>query len=223
MPSIEWNRLWAKEFVRFSMKPRRKLYGTHWGDPDARGLPYFLQRVRHPFQIPGPLYKVVEQYVKPHVKPDRVVLEIGCGGGRWTQYLFGAKKVIAVDINGEFFEALRNRHRKENLEFYQPTACELNGVGDSSVDFVFSFGTFVHIDPDGIQQYLNEIERVLTPGGTAVIHYSDKRKMVARLYRGFSNMTGARMEKMVPIRIVEHNTSLLHHSNIIVLEKTLKL
>jgi hypothetical protein len=36
------------------------------------------------------------------------------------------------------------------FRFYQTRDYELEGVESASIDFVFTFGTFVHIDPEGI-------------------------------------------------------------------------
>jgi cyclopropane fatty-acyl-phospholipid synthase-like methyltransferase len=92
------------------------------------------------------------------------------------------------------------------------------------VDFVFSYGTFVHIDPEGIHAYLMEIARVLKPGGKVVIQYANKEKPVAQQNAGFSDMIPAKMETIVStipaLAWVEHNTAITEHSSIAVLKKS---
>jgi SAM-dependent methyltransferase len=44
---------------------------------------------------------------------------------------------------------------------------------DDSVDFVFSFDSFVHIDREIVDAYLGEIGRILKPGGKGFIHHSN--------------------------------------------------
>ncbi len=219
MPSVEWNRRWAGDFQEFRQKFRGRLYGSQWGDPELRGIRYLFRRLFSPGATPGALYKIVDDYIKPYVKPDATVLEIGSGGGRWTRYLVSAKKTIVVDINGEFFAPLRTMFPGANFEFYQPEGCELCGVAADSIDFVFTFGTFVHIDPDGIRQYLGEIRRVLKREGIAVVQYAAKEKRAARFNKAFSDMTAEKMTAMAPMEIVEHNTRLLNHSNLVVFRK----
>jgi SAM-dependent methyltransferase len=219
VPSLEWNRWWQRDLREFREQNPEKLYGIQWGDPEVRGLRYFVQRLLHPALGPGPLYKVVDGYIRPYVKASSTVLEIGAGGGRWTRYLVVAHRVICVDINPEFFDVLNAMFPGAKLEFYQPQGCELDGITDNSVDFVFSFGTFVHIEPEGIAQYLEQIRRVLKPGGIAVIHYAEKRKPAARDNPTFSDMTAEKMEAMAPMPIVAHNTRVLKHSNIVVFHK----
>lgn len=41
---------------------------------------------------------------------------------------------------------------------------------------MFSFGTFVHLDYDGVDQYFKEIHRILKPSGVATIQYADTTK-----------------------------------------------
>ena len=91
-----------------------------------------------------------------------------------------------------------------------------------TVDYVFTFGTFVHIDPEGINAYLGEIQRVLTQGGVAVIHYSDKSKRKARSIHAFSDMNAEAMEQFAAthgLTLIDHNRTLLNHSNILVVQK----
>ncbi len=219
MPSVEWNRHWARDLAQFREQHPDQLYGMQWGDPELRGLRYLIQRLFHPEAAPGPLYKVVDRYIRPYVTPGSSVLEIGSGGGRWTRYLVGARRVVCVDINPEFFQLLRAMFPGAPLEFYQPPGCELGAVDSNSIDFVFTFGTFVHIDPQGIHQYLDEIRRVLRPGAIAVVHYAEKSKPAARRLPAFSDMTAQKMEAMAPMPIVAHDTRMLNHSNIVVFRK----
>lgn len=219
MPSLEWNRQWGEAFRKFKERHPDELYGIEWGDPELRGWRYALHRLIHRGTSPGPLHKVVDLYIRPYLAPGATVVEIGCGGGRWTRYLAGARKLIAVDINPVFFEPLRARFPQARLEFYQSSGFELDGIASASVDYVFSFGTFVHIEPAGIAAYLAAIQRVLRAGGVAVIQYAAKDKPAARDKRTFSAMTAERMAAMSPLPFVAHDTRLLNHSNIAVLRK----
>lgn len=48
----------------------------------------------------------------------------------------------------------------------------LPAIPTASVDYVFSFDTFVHFDPPLFDAYLGEIARVLRPGGVLHLHYA---------------------------------------------------
>jgi hypothetical protein len=85
----------------------------------------------------------------------------------------------------------------------------------------------VHISPEGIEEYLGEIRRVLRPEGVATIQYADRTKPFFRDrdtagYNGFSDMNGPKMEAMLArqeLGIVEHDRSVMQHSNVVVFVK----
>ncbi len=225
MPSIQWNRRWAEDLAKPTQPGDEEFYGRRWGDPNQWLPSYLLAYLLGKVRGPGDLRRVAREFVRPFVRPDSVALEIGPGGGRWTEILLPCREIFLVELNPEFFPYLKGRFPQavERLRFYQTEGYELNGVECSAVDFVFSFGTFVHIEAEGIAGYLSEIERVLVTRGTAVIQYSAKDKQRARSIDGFADMDASRMEDLARssrLQIVRHDTELLDHSNIIQLRKT---
>jgi SAM-dependent methyltransferase len=229
VPTTTWNKRWGADLDRFRERRSDRFYGDQWGDPTVRGLRYLLRKLRYRHRIPGDLSKVVKRYVEPYVGPDSVSLEIGAGGGRWTGYLLRGREVWVVELNAEFFPYLEERFGADaaKLRTYETSGYELDGIEAGSVDFVFSFGTFVHIDPEGIDEYLGAIRRVLRPGGVGTIQYADRTKKFFRSvagagYGGFSDMSPEKMESFLAGRgyeVVEHDTRLLNHSNVVVFRK----
>jgi len=227
MPTRTWNRRWARNLSSFDGEAG--YYGDQWGDPSLGGLARLWHRLRRGERPPGDLAKVLKQYLSPYVTADASVLEIGPGGGRWTQFLMPAREIVLVDLNAEFFPYLEDRFRDHaaKLRFYQTSGYELAGVETESVDFVFSFGTFVHIRPQGIDEYLADVRRVLRPGGVGSIQYADRTKPYFgnaehEGYHGFSDMNGKKMERLLRRRrfeVVEHDRSVLKHSNVVVFTK----
>lgn len=45
-------------------------------------------------------------------------------------------------------------------------------IESNSLDFIFSWDSFVHMNDFVINSYLKEFNRILKPGGHAVIHHS---------------------------------------------------
>jgi cyclopropane fatty-acyl-phospholipid synthase-like methyltransferase len=92
------------------------------------------------------------------------------------------------------------------------------GVPEGSIDFLFSFDCFVHLERDLIDAYLKNIWHVLKPGGNAVIHYSDKSKVYAQVNGSFSENTPEQMRQMVVgagFRILEEDLTTMPHSSIV--------
>jgi SAM-dependent methyltransferase len=106
-----------------------------------------------------------------------VVLEIGPGGGRWSEVLAPrSQRLILLDVTPSVLELCRRRlGSRTNVDYVLSHGADIPGVADASVDAVWSFDVFVHIAPRDQAAYLGEIARVLRPGGVAVIHHADGR------------------------------------------------
>ena len=112
---------------------------------------------------------VLEKYV-----PERVdVLEIGPGAGRWTEALVGrANHLTGVDISESCVEICRRKFAdRPNVNFFKTSGCDLVGVVDGSVDALWSFDVFVHINGREVASYVKEFRRVMRPGAVGVIHH----------------------------------------------------
>jgi SAM-dependent methyltransferase len=94
------------------------------------------------------------------------LLEIGCGEGRGIELLAPkAEKYIAIDKIAEIQDYIKNKHN--NIEFHNITVPPLTPIHTDSVDTVVTFQVIEHIKDDN--KYLEEIFRVLKPGGKAII------------------------------------------------------
>jgi cyclopropane fatty-acyl-phospholipid synthase-like methyltransferase len=174
MPTVEWNKSWAKNLEAFKRgEIKGESYGDQWGVPD-----------QHPA-----LKKVLEIHLLPFVKSDQIALEIGSGGGRWTQYLIGFKKLFCVELNESMFDSISDRFPGKKIEFVKTSGSDIPGVPDEIIDFVFSFGTLVHCDSPIIEGYLKSIYPLMYESGRAHLQFSDKRKPAAAANPDFADTT----------------------------------
>ncbi len=188
--------------LKIGQPERDGLYGLHWGDPDVR--PY-LRQVR-------------DNWLLPYVHPDKVGLEIGPGGGRWTRYMLPFRTLYAVDFYPELLAELRKNFPQPNIVEILNHGSDFPNVPPASVDFVFSFGTFVHIDGDIVRSYLDNLRAAIRPTGQIVLQYPDKTKEIARNNPGFADNDPPRMRAMIEgagYRIVEEDIGLLPHSALV--------
>jgi ubiquinone/menaquinone biosynthesis C-methylase UbiE len=191
----------VRRAVREVVSPGR-LYGLQWGDPE----------------ISGPQVYMRDKYVLPYVKSDHVALEIGPGGGRWTRYLLGFRKLYVVDYHAELLQELRGRFNEPNMQFIVNHGNDFPGVPESSVDYVISVACFVHLEPHLIEAYLKNIAGILKPGGNVFLTYSDKTKVGAQMNPSFAENTPVRMNEMVRqagFRIVEEDLTILWNSGVV--------
>lgn len=107
---------------------------------------------------------------------DRNVLDIGCSTGMMSRFLaahFG--QVIGVDIDVEAIEHAKIHNAESNVIFRVGDAMA-TGLDENSVDVVVCSHVYEHV-PDP-QRMLDEIERVLRPGG--VCYFAAENRLVFR-------------------------------------------
>lgn len=111
------------------------------------------------------------------IPSNGVVVEIGPGGGRWSEVLVARSiRLILVDVSERPLELCRERFNDAiNVEYVLSSGSDLPGIASGSVDAVWSFDVFVHVAPSDQAGYIEEIARVLRPGGVAAIHHADGR------------------------------------------------
>jgi ubiquinone/menaquinone biosynthesis C-methylase UbiE len=109
-----------------------------------------------------------------YLEPGKRVLEIGPGGGRWTIELlkFEPSTLVGVDLTQKCVDLCTERFKDvPNVEFKVNDGKSLPSVDERSIDFVWSFDVFVHMEADTIAGYFREFARVLDSGGIGVVHY----------------------------------------------------
>lgn len=179
------------------------VYGLAWGDPE---------------EVP-PLRFIRDRYVLPYVNPTHVALEIGPGGGRWTRYLLGFCALYLIDYHAEILAECRRAFRRHShLRFITNSGTDFPGIAAHSIDYVFSFGTFVHLDLPIIEAYLGAIKAILRPRANVVLQYSDKRKIMAQINPGFADTTPEQVRAAVEaagFAVLEEDLTTLWHSSVI--------
>ncbi|MHA7128162.1 class I SAM-dependent methyltransferase [Algoriphagus namhaensis] len=110
--------------------------------------------------------RLLKAYIaaKPWIKGS--LLEVGCGEGRGVEILLPlAENYLGIDKIGEVIDSLRARFPE--TRFQQAVIPPFAQLEDSSFDTVVSFQVIEHIQADRL--FLEEIYRVLKPGGKAII------------------------------------------------------
>lgn len=100
-------------------------------------------------------------------------LEVAPGWGRITEYLIPVSKSLSiVDLNENCISKCVNKFGNKIKGYYVNDGKSLTSIPDNSLDYIFSFDSFVHIHFDVFSSYINEFSRVMKPGSHAVIHHA---------------------------------------------------
>jgi len=98
---------------------------------------------------------------------DRDVLDLGSGEGYGTFHLAGAaRRACGIDIAEDGVRHAGRRYVADNLDYLHMDVQSL-GFADESFDVATSFEVIEHL-PD-VRRYLDEIHRVLRPGGQFIV------------------------------------------------------
>lgn len=158
--------LYAQVYTRGKKESQGKYLGDEWNEPEVIGIDVPADQI---------VSYLNERVFAPFFGTPDVILEIGAGGGRFTDVLLPkCNKLIATDTSPTMVSLLRERFGNDpKLELVLLDGKGLTSISDNTVDAGFSYDVFVHLPHRDIFNYLCELERVLRPGGKAIIHHAN--------------------------------------------------
>jgi SAM-dependent methyltransferase len=117
---------------------------------------------------------LVHDVLDPNIREGSRILEIGPGAGRWTEYLIQrSSHLTCVDLTPECIRACRKRFAGfGNVDFIVNDGRDLSFLPPRSVDCVWSFDVFVHIESSDVENYVRQLSSILVGGGRGVIHHA---------------------------------------------------
>lgn len=158
---------------------------------------------------------LINEMMLRYIKSGSKILEIGPGAGRWTEALQKlAKRLIIADISKKCLSLCRERFKKNNNIEYRLIEGRLDFIKDDSIDYIWAYDVFVHINPTDVERYIEDFRRILKPGGCALIHHAGTysreniRKEASRSY--MNGKTFASLVKKYGMEMLEQNDTLVH-------------
>ena len=123
-----------REKMKYDWKEAGEEWSQPWGSSAAQWTGTIFPRIRE-------------------CLPADTILEIAPGFGRWTHYLKDyCNELWAVDKSSDCIEACRQRFASvSHVRCVLNDGRSLSMIPDASVDFVFSFDSFVHPDRDVVE------------------------------------------------------------------------
>ena len=124
----------------------------------------------------GPAFAdFIVELVSPYLRPDVDVLELGCGGGKFSRRLAPrCRSLICTDISADMVEHTKEEIRQagfdDKVSYRILNGVNFAGVKDASADFIFSYDVQLHLQPQNVFSYMLDARRVLRQDGVLMLH-----------------------------------------------------
>jgi hypothetical protein len=117
--------------------------------------------------------------------PAETIIEIASGFGRWSNYLKDhCRQLHLVDPAADCIDACRSRFAGDpRISCHVNDGRSLGMIANSSIDFVFSFDSLVHVKREILEAYLAQLSEKLTKEGRGFIHHSNLGEYASSLAR----------------------------------------
>jgi len=116
---------------------------------------------------------LIRNVLRRYIPPGGSILEIGPGGGRWTATLIEmADTFRAVDIAESCIRVCQQKFAGQSkASFFVGNGKDLSDIPDASIDSLWSFDVFVHINIAEAASYAREFRRVMRANSVGVVHH----------------------------------------------------
>src|SRR5262249_18519692 len=104
-------------------------------------------------------------------------MDFGCGCGRVLRHVLkksGATNIYACDVNANAIRWCSKKIR--GVVFLTNSLLPPMDLAPQSVDLIYAFSVFTHLPTNAQQQWISELNRILTGGGK--IDFIDARRSI---------------------------------------------
>jgi len=123
------------------------------------------------------LYATYLTCIRPYVNSSTIALEIGPGRGAWTKTFLQAREVWCLDVlsaqHNRFWEYVGDAR---NVKYVQVSDLSCSILPDYHFDYLFSFGTFVHLSFKSVSEYMGNLYPKLKAGANCFVMVADYEK-----------------------------------------------
>jgi len=164
---------YAKKLKECSADKRKALYAEAYGTVSA--LHNVARKNKDPEKrTAGTSPKLVKRLAKICSRSDRI-LEVGAGRGYTCMKLAAhVESMVGIEVSEPSFNEAKNLVRDqglENVQILHSSAQDLTTLfNPESFDKVISIDVIEHLHPDDAHDHIEQVYRVLKPGGCYIVH-----------------------------------------------------
>lgn len=145
---------------------KQRLYESYVSSGQAGTLSTTPEETFRPRKI------YIQNLIQDHFPPDRQakILDVGCGHGAFLYFLSKAGYTDAHGIDTSAEQIAKARDLGITTAERRPAYEYLRHLPDARLDVVLLFDILEHLEKQELFDMLDEVHRVLRPGGTCLIH-----------------------------------------------------
>lgn len=154
-----------EEFSYEAVKAFWQSRAQKFGQMDYRSLTFFCQDREILEQRDVREKQLIAELLPPN--PERKILEIGCGAGRWTPFLAARSgKVVAFDLIGELVAIARQQAAKAGLSNIEWRVADIREFSIAEqFEVVVAFGVAIYLQPGELEQFAKRALSFISPQG----------------------------------------------------------
>lgn len=124
--------------------------------------------------------KVCQICLDPFFDKNKTALEVGCGGGTFTERMIGKFEYLTVI---DVIQMPKQFSRYQSFKYIEldDKSYDCSLVSDNTKDFCFCYNLFCHLSNEAIKEYIKNIHRVLRPGSSFVFMLANFEHSKAQL------------------------------------------
>ena len=112
--------------------------------------------------------------IKPYLNKNKIMLEMGCGTGRWTrEFAKYIKYVDAIDYNEEFINKAKNIDKKKDIKNIHYHYSNINAISsNNNYDYFTSIALLHYLGDSQFEKLVKIVKKSLKKNGIAIFRES---------------------------------------------------
>ena len=112
--------------------------------------------------------------IKPYLNKNKIMLEMGCGTGRWTrEFAKYIKYVDAIDYNEEFIKKAKDINKKQDIKNIHYHCSNFNAISsNNNYDYFTSIALLHYLGDSQFEKLVKIVKKSLKKNGIAIFRES---------------------------------------------------